>query len=178
MVKTPRLIEALMHRGVADLQMVAETRGIAVPAGMPKGELVALLATELPRPNSLQAALEGLDVHERRAWNAVLEGGGLLHIRPFMYYFGQLGGAVIRAYRKDPPPPPRPRNLWSPSEGLWYRGLVFSDSNLFEQIFVPADLLAAAGEPLALPAPELVEVAAPAETAPRSATCSATLRPL
>jgi hypothetical protein len=119
-----KLRECLANSTLVDLKAIAERRGVKLRPNPLKAEVVDVLAAALGKPDSVTRVLADLSAEERQALEAVLAEGGRIPSYKLEREFGGVRRPEIYAYHDEAARQPW-RHIATPSEGLWYRGLIF-----------------------------------------------------
>jgi len=119
-----KLRECLANSTLVELKAIAERRGVRLRPNPLKAEVVDALTTELGTPASVARALADLSAEERQALETILAEGGRIPSYKLEREFGGVRKPEIYAYRDESARQPW-RHIATPTEGLWYRGLIF-----------------------------------------------------
>lgn len=119
-----KLRECLANSTLVDLKAIAERRGVKLRPNPLKADVVGILAAALGTPNSVTRVLADLSAEERQALETILAEGGRIPSYKLEREFGGARRPAPYAYHDEAARQPW-RHIATPSEGLWYRGLIF-----------------------------------------------------
>lgn len=148
------------------LLAIGRARRLRLPWAAPKASLVERLAQILADPAHLAPLLAMLSETEQTVLDDLLLAGGRLPRRHLVRRHGDL--RPYRPWRKDSPRRPWEQPL-SPTERLWYLGLIFLDRRSNE-LFIPTELQAHLPVPVP-PSPAPPSPRSPTMPAPADLTC-------
>lgn len=149
------LHQSLIDYNIVQLEAIAACRGISLTTPN-HAEAVELLSESLLAPAAVAIVLSDLAEPEREALRSLLARGGQLEALRFIRDYGPVRPmGPARLVREKPWQKPV-----NPTEGLWYKGLIFKAFQMTEQgsqeiIYIPADLLPLLQTALEPPAAEV-----------------------
>lgn len=141
----PDLHRCLERSSWRHLLAVMASHGLPCSTRWKKAALVETLHTHLAQPDVLRSTVARLSEPTQDVLAALLRADGALPTSTFTATFGAIRPS--RPWRKDAGPQQPWQNPTSPTERLWYLGLLYLDPprpapGVTQQVVVPADLLA------------------------------------
>lgn len=141
----PDLTTCLQQTPWRQLLGMMQRHGLVASTRWSKADLVEALHQHLLQPQTLTAIIPQLGTDVHHALTTLLAADGMLPAQTFLQTFGAL--RAYRPWHKDEPAPAQPwASAASPTEQLWWLGVLYLDPprlqpGTHQRVVLPADLL-------------------------------------